>query len=65
MAKRSVSKGDDGFFHVSGQAAETYYTDKETADRVGRQLDAADAEEAKARAGKHAPALVQDADEVS
>jgi hypothetical protein len=54
MAKRKVTKGDDGFFRVSGQPPQDYYTDQATADRVARQLEAADDAKAKDNSDHHA-----------
>jgi hypothetical protein len=43
MAKREVLHGKDGFFRVSGQPLETYYSDAVTAQRVAHNLEEADA----------------------
>lgn len=50
---RQVAKGEDGFWRVQGQGDEVYYASEATARRVGKQLDAADAEKAAAEAAKH------------
>ena len=42
---RTVTKGADGFFRVSGQPEEEYFTDEHVAQRVAHNLDAADAAE--------------------
>lgn len=56
---RTVIKGDDGFFRVSGQPESQYFTSAHHAQTVAENLDVADAEE-------HAedPAACSDADVV-
>jgi hypothetical protein len=53
MAKRTVTKGDDGFFRVSGQPPADYYTDKQTAETVARNLEKADDEKVKDNSDHH------------
>ena len=40
---RTATKGDDGFWRVSGTDESVYYTDEETAKRVAHHLNNADA----------------------
>ncbi len=48
--KRTVTKGEDGFYRVSGQDPVHVYTDKTVADRVAEKLSAGDELEEKAAA---------------
>jgi hypothetical protein len=40
---RTVTKGTDGFWRVSGMDEDAYFTDEHHAKRVAENLDAADA----------------------
>jgi ribosomal protein S9 len=58
---RTVSKGADGFFRISGRPETEYFTDEHHAQRIAANLDVADAEEHADAAERDAPAC-SDAD---
>jgi hypothetical protein len=49
---RSVTKGDDGFFRISGRPEDEYYGSEATAKKIAANLDKQDAEKAAAAAPK-------------